>query len=91
VDVYEKRVSGGSVALVGETRIVPPNNPVKVAADRPYAEPEAAMRKILEIANAVDPAQDGSIHIEKINGPVLVPPCWEACYGNRQRAAYAPQ
>ena len=27
------------------------------------------MRKILEIANAVEPVHDGRIHIEKINGP----------------------
>jgi hypothetical protein len=38
---------------------------------RPYADPEAAMRKLLELANAVEPVQDARIHIEKINGPML--------------------
>jgi hypothetical protein len=39
--------------------------------DRPYADPEKAARKILEIANSVEAVQDGRIHIEKINGPFL--------------------
>jgi len=38
---------------------------------RPYADPEAAMQKLLEIANGVEPVQDGRIHIERINGPFL--------------------
>jgi len=36
----------------------------------PYADPEKAARRILEIANAVEPVQ-GRIHIEKINEPFL--------------------
>jgi len=40
-------------------------------ADRPFADPENAARKILEIAHAVEPVQDGRIHIEKINEPFL--------------------
>jgi hypothetical protein len=43
---------------------------MKYAADRPYSDPEKAGRRILEIANAVEPIQ-GRIHIEKINGPFL--------------------
>jgi hypothetical protein len=31
----------------------------------------AAARKLMEIANSVEPVQDGRIHIEKINGPFL--------------------
>ena len=38
---------------------------------RPYADPEVAARKIVELANAVEVPQDGRIHIEKINGPML--------------------
>ena len=38
---------------------------------RPYADPEKAARKIIEIANAAEAVQDGRIHIEKINGPFL--------------------
>ena|SRR5882757_861880 len=40
-------------------------------APRPFADPFAAARKLLEIANAVETLQDGRIHIEKINGPFL--------------------
>ena len=38
---------------------------------RPFADPEIAARKIIEIANGVEAAQDGRIHIEKIYGPFL--------------------
>ena len=42
-----------------------------MTTDRPYANPEHAARKLLEIAKAVAPVQDGRIHIEKINAPFL--------------------
>jgi hypothetical protein len=38
---------------------------------RPYADPEVAARKLIEIANTVEAVQDGRIHIEKINWPFL--------------------
>jgi hypothetical protein len=38
---------------------------------RPFADPEAAARKLMEIANSVEPVQDGRIHIELINWPML--------------------
>ena len=44
---------------------------MRFAKPRPYADPEVAMKKLLEIANSVEPIQDGRIHIEKINGPFL--------------------
>ncbi len=44
---------------------------MKFTAERPYANPEAACRKILEIANGVEAVQGGRIYIEKINGPFL--------------------
>ena len=44
---------------------------MKFAADRPYADPEAAARKLIEIANSVEAVQDGRIHIELIKGPML--------------------
>jgi hypothetical protein len=44
---------------------------MKLTADRPYADPEAAARKLIEIANSVEAVQDGRIHIELINGPFL--------------------
>jgi hypothetical protein len=43
----------------------------KFIGDRPYANPEAAARKLLEIANSVETVQDGRIYIEKVNGPFL--------------------
>ena len=44
---------------------------MKFAVDRPYANPETAARKLIEIANAVEPVQDGRIFIELINWPFL--------------------
>jgi hypothetical protein len=44
---------------------------VKYVPTRPFADPEAAARRLMEIANSVEPVQDGRIHIEKINGPFL--------------------
>jgi len=43
---------------------------MKYATARPYADPEIAARRILEIANAVEPIQ-GRLHIERINEPFL--------------------
>jgi hypothetical protein len=44
---------------------------VKLVPNRPFADPDAAARKLMEIANATEAVQDGRIHIEKINGPFL--------------------
>lgn len=33
----------------------------------PFANPDVSARKIIEIANAVEPVQDGRIYIELIN------------------------
>jgi hypothetical protein len=44
---------------------------MKYIEPRTFADPNAAARKIIEPANAVEPVQDGRIHIEKINGPFL--------------------
>jgi len=44
---------------------------VKFVNVRPFADPEAAARKLIELANAFEPIQDGRIYIEKINGPFL--------------------
>jgi hypothetical protein len=43
----------------------------KYVQARPYADPDVAARKIVELAYAVEPVQAGGIHIEKLNGPVL--------------------
>jgi len=39
---------------------------MKFAEQRPYADPEAAARKLIEIANSVEAVQERRIHIEKI-------------------------
>jgi hypothetical protein len=41
---------------------------MKFTEARPYVDPHAAARKLIEIANSVQAGQDGRIHIEKING-----------------------
>ncbi|UVO35744.1 hypothetical protein KUL72_30925 [Bradyrhizobium arachidis] len=43
---------------------------MKLAGARPYADPEAAARKLLELAAGVQPIND-RVHTEKINGPFL--------------------
>jgi hypothetical protein len=45
---------------------------MKYVEPRPYADPEAAARKIMELAHAFEPIQDGRIYIEVINGPMLL-------------------
>jgi hypothetical protein len=44
---------------------------MKFATERPYADPERAARKLVEIANAIEAVQDGRIYIELINAPFL--------------------
>jgi hypothetical protein len=44
---------------------------MKFVDARPFADPDAAARKIVEIANGIEAVQGGRIHIEKINGPML--------------------
>jgi len=44
---------------------------MKLTDDRPYADPEAAACKLIEIANSVETIQDGRIYIEEINGPFI--------------------
>lgn len=38
---------------------------------RPLGDPKIAARRLVEIANTIEPVQDGRIHIEKINEPFL--------------------
>jgi hypothetical protein len=44
---------------------------MKFIGERPYAAPAVAARKLLEIAKAIEAAQDGRIYIEKINDQFL--------------------
>ncbi|MGJ5000610.1 hypothetical protein ACQR10_04750 [Bradyrhizobium sp. HKCCYLRH2060] len=44
---------------------------MKFASSRPYADPETAARELVRISAGLEPVQDGRIHIEKINWPML--------------------
>jgi hypothetical protein len=44
---------------------------MKFVTPSPFADPDAAARKLVEIANTTEAVQDGRIHIELINLPFL--------------------
>ena len=44
---------------------------MKLVEKSPFANPDAAARKLMELANAFELVQDGRIYIEPINGPFL--------------------
>src|SRR5260221_12153378 len=46
-------------------------NHVKFAEHRPFSDREAAVRKLIEIANSAEAVQDARIYIERVNGPFL--------------------
>jgi hypothetical protein len=62
---------------------------MKFATDRPFSDPEAAARKLIEIANSAEAVQDGRIHIELINLPFLRAGGRPAEYGAGLDAAIA--
>jgi hypothetical protein len=39
---------------------------MKFVEPSPFTDPDAAARKLMEIANATEPAQDGRIYIEQV-------------------------
>jgi hypothetical protein len=44
---------------------------MKFVEPTPFTDPDATVRKLLEIANATEPAQDGRIYIELVNAAFL--------------------
>jgi hypothetical protein len=44
---------------------------VKFVAERPLADPDAAVRKLVEIANGTESVQDGRLYIELVNAAFL--------------------
>ena len=40
---------------------------MKHVTERPFANPEAAARQLVQLASGIAPIQDGRIYIEKIN------------------------
>jgi hypothetical protein len=61
---------------------------MKFVEPSPFNDPDAAARKLVEIANAIEPVQDRRIHIENINGPFLYRDGgWPAEYGTGMKLA----
>jgi hypothetical protein len=50
---------------------IPEDHLMKFVERRPFAEPDLAARKLVEIANGIEPVQDGRIYIERVNAPFL--------------------
>ncbi|WP_369721126.1 hypothetical protein AB8Z38_29270 [Bradyrhizobium sp. LLZ17] len=44
---------------------------MKLVTERPFSDPEAAARQLVQLASGIEAVQDGRIHIEKINYPFL--------------------
>ena len=44
---------------------------MKFVASRSFADPDAAARKLVEIASTIEPVQNGRIYIELVNAPFL--------------------
>jgi hypothetical protein len=44
---------------------------MKFVTEHPFTDSDAAARRLVEIANAVETVQDGRIYIEGMNGPFL--------------------
>jgi hypothetical protein len=44
---------------------------MKFVEPSPFKDPEAAARKLVEIANTIEPAQDGRIYIKLVNAAFL--------------------
>jgi hypothetical protein len=44
---------------------------MKLTTERPYANPEAAARKLVELASGIEPTMPDRIDIELINYPML--------------------
>ena len=44
---------------------------MKYTAERAFADPDRAARRLMQHAHAFEPVQDGRIYIEKLNEPFL--------------------
>ena len=64
------RLSGSGARIACIISLTKSSN-LKLTADRPFADPDKAARRLLEHARAFEPIQDGRIYIEKLNGPFL--------------------
>ena len=62
---------------------------MKLIADRPYADPDKAAKKLIEIASTIEPVQDGRLYIENVNAPFLAAGGSVAEYSAGLKAAIA--
>lgn len=44
---------------------------MKFITERPFADPDAAARMLVELANAFEPAQDGRVYIDRRGSDLL--------------------
>jgi hypothetical protein len=44
---------------------------MKFVPDRPFADPDVAASKLVEIASTIEPVQNGRIFVELVNAPFL--------------------
>jgi hypothetical protein len=44
---------------------------MKFVEPRPFADPDVAAHRLVEIASTIEPVQDGCIFIELVNAPFL--------------------
>ena len=67
---------------------------MKFVTGSPFADPDAAARKLVEIANAIEAVQDGRIHVGLINASFLdaggSPAEYIAPVSNAQKPAAKP-
>jgi hypothetical protein len=62
---------------------------MKFVDPNPFNDPDAAARKLAEIANSIEAAQDGRIYIELVNGAFLKAGGTPAQYGAGIKRAIA--
>ena len=56
---------------------------MKFIETRPFADPDLAAGKLVEIANGVEAVQDGRIYIERVNAPFLASAARTSARGSR--------
>jgi hypothetical protein len=54
------------------SRLIVSKRTTTFAANRPFANPETAARKLVEIASGIEPVQDGRIYIERSTAPSCI-------------------
>jgi hypothetical protein len=71
LDRVQGQQAGCHPQALAATRPFDQATDMKFTENRAYANPEAAARKLIELANADEAVQGGRIFVELINGPML--------------------